>query len=66
MKTNPRINQLLQDFEFVNPELAKITGSGWLDILVGLSLAVLFLRSALFVLRGAFTEIRRQNKGVSA
>ncbi len=34
------------------------TNSGWPDILVGLALAVLFLRSALFVLRGAIAEIR--------
>ena len=31
--------------------------SGWPDILVGLALAALFLRSALFVLRGAITEL---------
>ncbi|MCA9452052.1 MAG: cation transporter, partial [Nitrospira sp.] len=30
-----------------------LTGSGWPDILVGLGLAALFLRSALFVLSGA-------------
>jgi Co/Zn/Cd efflux system component len=35
-----------------------LTGSGWPDVLVGLVLAVLFLRSALFVLRGAITELR--------
>jgi Co/Zn/Cd efflux system component len=35
-----------------------LTGSGWPDILVGLALAVLFLRSALFVLRTATTELR--------
>ena len=34
-----------------------LTHSGWPDILVGLALAVLFLRSALFVLRGAITEL---------
>jgi Co/Zn/Cd efflux system component len=34
------------------------THSGWPDILVGLALAVLFLRSALFVLRGAVAELR--------
>jgi Co/Zn/Cd efflux system component len=38
-----------------------LTGSGWPDILVGLALAVLFLRSALFVLRGANTELRAIN-----
>jgi cation diffusion facilitator family transporter len=35
-----------------------LTGSGWPDILVGLAIAALFLRSALYVLRGAFTELR--------
>ena len=35
-----------------------LTGSGWPDIVVGLALAALFLRSALFVLRGAMTELR--------
>ncbi len=35
-----------------------LTHSGWPDILVGLALAALFLRSALFVLRGALTELR--------
>lgn len=35
-----------------------LTGSGWPDILVGLALAVLFLRSALFVLRGAMRELQ--------
>lgn len=35
-----------------------LTGSGWPDIVVGLALAVLFLRSALYVLRGATTELR--------
>jgi Co/Zn/Cd efflux system component len=35
-----------------------LTHSGWPDILVGLALAALFLRSALFVLRGAHTELR--------
>ena len=34
------------------------THSGWPDIVVGLALAALFLRSALFVLRGAITELR--------
>ena len=37
------------------------TRSGWPDILVGLSLAALFLRSALYVLRGAMTELRAIN-----
>jgi Co/Zn/Cd efflux system component len=35
-----------------------LADSGWPDILVGLALAALFLRSALFVLRGAITELR--------
>jgi Co/Zn/Cd efflux system component len=35
-----------------------LTSSGWPDILVGLALAALFLRSAIFVLRGAHTELR--------
>lgn len=35
--------------------------SGWPDILVGLALSALFLRSALFVLRGAITELRAIN-----
>lgn len=38
-----------------------LTRSGWPDILVGLALAVLFLRSALFVLRGAIAELRSIN-----
>jgi Co/Zn/Cd efflux system component len=38
-----------------------LTHSGWPDILVGLALAALFLRSALFVLRGATTELRATN-----
>lgn len=35
-----------------------LTHAGWPDIVVGLALAALFLRSALFVLRGAITELR--------
>lgn len=35
-----------------------LTRSGWPDILIGLALAALFLRSALFVLRGAVAELR--------
>ena len=35
-----------------------LTGSGWPDIAVGLALAVLFLRSALFVLCGATKELQ--------
>lgn len=34
------------------------TDSGWPDILVGLALAVLFLRSAIFVLRGAVAAFK--------
>lgn len=37
------------------------TGTGWPDIIVGLALAVLFLRSSLFVLRSAATELRASN-----
>jgi Co/Zn/Cd efflux system component len=35
-----------------------LTGSGWPDVVVGLALAVVFLRSALIVLRGATRELR--------
>ena len=38
-----------------------LTRSGWPDILVGLALAALFLRSAFFVLRGAIMELRAIN-----
>jgi cation diffusion facilitator family transporter len=38
-----------------------LTDSGWPDILVGLALAALFFRSALFVLREAITELRAIN-----
>jgi Co/Zn/Cd efflux system component len=38
-----------------------LTHSGWPDILVGLAIAALFLRSALFVLREAITERRAIN-----
>ena len=38
-----------------------LTHSGWPDILVGLALAALFLRSALLVLRGVITELRAIN-----
>lgn len=37
------------------------THSGWPDIVVGLALSALFLRSALFVLRGAITQLRAIN-----
>lgn len=36
-----------------------LTGSGWPDLAVGLALAILFLRSALRVLRGAIVELKR-------
>ena len=35
-----------------------LTHSGWPDVVVGLALAALFLRSALFVVRGAVAELR--------
>lgn len=38
-----------------------LTHSGWPDILIGLALAVLFLRLALFVLREAIKELRAVN-----
>lgn len=38
-----------------------LTHSGWPDILVGLALAVLFLRSALHVLRESIKELRTVN-----
>ena len=38
-----------------------VTHSGWPDILVGLAIAALFLRSALFVLHGAIKELRAIN-----
>ena len=34
-----------------------LTRSGWLDLAVGLVLAILFLRSALRVLRNAISEL---------
>jgi Co/Zn/Cd efflux system component len=39
----------------------SLTHSGWPDILVGLALATLFLRSALFVMRGANMELGATN-----
>ena len=36
-----------------------LTHSGWPDILVGFALAILFLRSAVYVLHGAVAELRR-------
>ena len=38
-----------------------LTHSGWPDIVVGLALSVLFLRSALFVLRESIAEFRSTN-----
>lgn len=38
-----------------------LTHSGWPDIVIGLALAALFLRSALFVLREAIKELRAVN-----
>ena len=38
-----------------------LTGSGWPDVVVGLALAALFLKSALYVLRSAGTELRSVN-----
>jgi Co/Zn/Cd efflux system component len=38
-----------------------LTHAGWPDLLIGLALAVLFLRSALFVLREAIKELRAVN-----
>ncbi len=38
-----------------------LTDSGWPDVLIGVALATLFLRSALFVLRGSFKELRAVN-----
>lgn len=37
----------------------KLTASGWPDILVGLALSVLFLRSALFVLTESIAALRK-------
>lgn len=38
-----------------------LTGSGWPDILVGLALSGLFLRSAIHVLRGTLAELKVDN-----
>ena len=37
------------------------TGSGWPDVLVGLAISALFLRSAVFVLRGSVEQLRAGN-----
>ena len=42
-----------------------LTGSGWPDLLVGLLLALLFLRSAARVLQSAVTEIKRPVSAVA-
>ena len=44
---------------FVAASGVWLTGSGWPDLLVGLLLALLFLRSAARVLRNALTELKR-------
>src|SRR5437899_11229629 len=44
---------------FVAAGGVRLTGSGWPDLAVGLVLAILFLRSALRVLRDAISELRR-------
>ena len=38
-----------------------LTGSGWPDVVVGLALAALFLKSALYVLRSAGAELQSVN-----
>jgi len=38
-----------------------LTGSGWPDVLIGLALAIVFLRSALSVLRAASTALQASN-----
>ena len=38
-----------------------LTGSGWPDVVIGLALATLFLRSALSVLRGASAALQTSN-----
>lgn len=43
---------------FVAAGLVWMTGSGWPDTLVGIGLAVLFLMSAVKVLRAAMTQLR--------
>ncbi len=42
--------------------LVAWSGSGWPDILVGVGIALLFLRTALVVLREAFSELRRARR----
>ena len=42
-----------------------LTGSGWPDLLVGLTLSALFFRSALFVIRGSITELRAIQRSVT-
>jgi Co/Zn/Cd efflux system component len=38
-----------------------LVGAGWPDIVVGLALSALFLRSALFVIRAAAIQLRPAN-----
>jgi cation diffusion facilitator family transporter len=44
---------------FIAAGAVWITGAGWPDLVIGALLAALFLRSALRVLRGAISELRR-------
>jgi|SRR5215831_2643663 len=48
---------------FIAAGAVWITGTGWPDLAVGAALAVLFLRSALRVLRAALEELRRSPAG---
>jgi cation diffusion facilitator family transporter len=43
---------------FIAAGAVWLTGSGWPDLAVGLALSVLFLRSAIRVVRGALQELR--------
>ena len=43
---------------FIAAGLVLLTNSGWPDILIGLGLSILFLVSAIKVLRGAFIELK--------
>ncbi|HEY6367227.1 MAG TPA: cation transporter, partial [Candidatus Binatia bacterium] len=44
----------------------KLFNSGWPDIVVGAAIAVLFLKTALTVLREAFEELRRLRSEAAA
>jgi Co/Zn/Cd efflux system component len=48
---------------FIAAGAVWITGSGWPDLAIGAVLAVLFLRSALRVLRAALADLRRSPAG---